>query len=67
MPPIKEKNEGRRRPGPPATGLGTPVQVRCQDDLLKSVDDWRAHQRPIPSRPEAIRQLAELGLKRGGK
>lgn len=33
----------------------------------RALVDWRAHQRPIPSRPEAIRQLAEIGLKRGGK
>lgn len=64
MAPNKEKTEGRRKPGPPATGLGTPVQVRCQDELLKAIDDWRADQRPIPSRPEAIRQLAEIGLKK---
>jgi hypothetical protein len=33
-------------------------------DLTEAVDSWRAQQRPIPSRPEAIRQLVELALKR---
>jgi hypothetical protein len=38
------------------------VLVRLHD-LLSSVDDWRSAQDDAPSRPEAIRQLVELGLK----
>jgi hypothetical protein len=33
-------------------------------DLLSAIDEWRANQPGIPTRPEAIRQLVELGLKR---
>jgi hypothetical protein len=39
------------------------VQVRCKDDFLREIDDWRSRQRPIPTRSEAIRQLAMIGLK----
>jgi hypothetical protein len=33
------------------------------DELTEKIDNWRSEQRPIPSRPEAIRQLVELALK----
>jgi hypothetical protein len=59
----KEKSQGKRR-GPAPTGQGTPIQVRVHEQFLKALDDWRSVQRPIPSRPEAIRQLAEIGLRR---
>lgn len=48
----------KRRP----TETGTPVLVRLQPDLLAVLDDWCSHQRPIPSRPEAIRLLVSRGL-----
>jgi hypothetical protein len=31
------------------------------------IDEWRAQLRPIPSQPEAIRRLVELGLKKAKK
>jgi hypothetical protein len=40
-----------------ASGQGEPVQVRIHKPLLSKIDDWCAKQRPIPSRPEAIRRL----------
>lgn len=44
--------------GRPATGRGTPIQVRVQPDLLADLDTWIAEQRdPKLSRPEAIRLL----------
>lgn len=48
--------------GRPATGIGTPVQVRLQDSIRDAVDDWRREQPDIPGRPEAIRRLVELAL-----
>ena len=39
------------------------IGVRVDDDLLKRLDDWRRKQEDVPSRPEAIRRLMELGLK----
>ena len=45
------------------------VGVRCHPDFLIKVDKWRAEQPPTPgqvgglSRPQAIRWLAELGLR----
>jgi DNA-directed RNA polymerase alpha subunit len=50
----------RKKPGPPATGKGTPILVRLQPDLLKALDSWATLN--TISRPEAIRRLVELGL-----
>lgn len=47
----------RRKPGPPATGKGTPIQVRLQPEQLKELDDWIASEGGEKSRPEAIREI----------
>ncbi len=61
----QENVQPRKKRGPPATGKGTPVQVRLQPDLLEMVDAY-ARQMKWPkrptmtqymSRPEAIRQI----------
>jgi Arc/MetJ-type ribon-helix-helix transcriptional regulator len=49
----------RRRP---ATGVGTPVHVRCSDEFLATLDAWRRRQADLPSRSEAIRRLVEEAL-----
>lgn len=61
--PGQEKKIAKKR-GRPATGTSPTIGVRVADALRLAIDDWRARQRPIPSRPEAIRQLAELGLRK---
>ena len=38
------------------------VSTRIQPTLLKRLDDWRREQPDLPSRPEALRRLAEKGL-----
>jgi len=38
------------------------VGARLQPELLKQLDDWRRAQPDLPSRPEALRRLAEKGL-----
>ena len=43
------------------------VTVRVASDALREIDDWRREQEDLPGRPEAIRQLVELGLKAKGK
>ncbi|KLK90295.1 hypothetical protein AA309_26555 [Microvirga vignae] len=43
----------------------TPVLVRLAPDQIKAVDAWRRQQSEIPTRPEAIRRLMELGLQPG--
>jgi hypothetical protein len=45
----------RKKPGPPATGKGTPITVRLQPPELALLDEWIAEQEIPPSRPEAIR------------
>jgi hypothetical protein len=61
---LQPKNQKRGRP---PTGLGTPVQVRLKDEFLAAVDDWRRNEPDLPNRPEAIRRLAEMGLKASAK
>jgi hypothetical protein len=39
------------------------IGVRVDADFLKMIDDWRRKQDDVPTRPEAIRRLVELGLK----
>jgi hypothetical protein len=46
-----------------AAVTGDLVGVRVQPDIAKLIDDWRRQQDDLPSRPEAIRRLVELGLK----
>jgi Ribbon-helix-helix protein, copG family len=53
----------RKRGRPATTGIGTLVGVRCHQDFLKRLDAWCKEHGKI-SRPDAIRRLAELGLKR---
>jgi hypothetical protein len=43
-------------------GAGMPVLVRLQPPLAERIDKWRASQRDLPSRAEALRRLAEIGL-----
>jgi hypothetical protein len=39
------------------------VTVRLERSSLTRLDDWRRNQPDLPTRPEAIRRLIELGLK----
>ena len=56
----------KRKGRPVTTGTGTTIGVRMLDAPLATLDAWIAKQKqPYPSRPEAIRRLVELGLKKG--
>jgi hypothetical protein len=59
----QETLQPRKRRGPAPTGIGTPVQVRLQAKDLAALDRWRANQKDVPTRPEAIRRLMERGLR----
>lgn len=48
--------------GRPATGKGTPVQVRLQPDLLAQLDSYIDRERQGMSRPEAIRLIVQMYL-----
>jgi hypothetical protein len=50
------KSQMRKKPGPPATGKGTPVMVRFQPNELGILDRFIAENHPEMSRPEAIRE-----------
>jgi hypothetical protein len=55
---TKKKRRGR----PPTTGIGTAINVRLPGEALDRLDAWIATQDDQPSRPEALRRLAERGL-----
>lgn len=48
--------------GRPKAG-STPITVATPPILLKDLDAWRSKQRDNPSRPQAMRYLARVGLK----
>ncbi|WP_265518916.1 hypothetical protein [Nitratireductor luteus] len=50
-----ENQTERRKRGPKPTGKGTPVLVRLQPELLRSLDMFIARSRVRMSRPEALR------------
>lgn len=52
----------QKKRGPKPTGKGVPIMTRLQPDILQSIDKWRESKWPVPSRPEAVRQLASIGL-----
>ena len=62
---VRKKIAKKR--GRPATGASPTIGVRVPDELAAQIDEWRAGERPIPSRPEAIRRLVEQALAAGGK
>jgi hypothetical protein len=39
-----------------------PISLKAPQSFLDKVDGWRAEQRPIPNRGDAIRTLVEAGL-----
>jgi hypothetical protein len=41
----------------------TPVMVRVPPDQLARLDEWRRRHQDLPGRPEAIRQLVDIGLR----
>lgn len=52
--------------GRPATGIGTPVQVRLNADQLALLDRWIAVSGEGLTRPEAMRRLMVLALQQAG-
>lgn len=48
---------------PRAKTTGALVGTRFQPDLLEAIDLWRKAQFDLPTRPEAVRRLVELGMR----
>ena len=42
-------------------------EMRLSPEFVARVDEWRRRQADLPSRAEAIRRLAEAGLKKTAK
>ena len=61
----KSSRVNMKTPKKRAAVTGDLVGVRVQPDMAKQLDDWRRKQEDLPGRPEAIRRLVELGLKKG--
>ena len=57
---ISDDKPKRRAPT-----TGTLVGTRFQANLLNAIDVWRKEQADLPTRPEAVRRLLELGMTRG--
>ena len=55
--------EKRKKRGPAPTGKGYTIGVRLQPDMLAKIDELRAQHDPVPSRPEAIRQIIAATFK----
>ena len=62
MDDATEKMQPQKR-GRPATGKGTPIQVRIQPDMLEWLDRERKKATPEKTRPEMVRWL--LGVVQG--
>lgn len=50
------------RPKRRAATTGILVGTRFQANLLEAIDNWRKEQIDLPTRPEAVRRLIELGM-----
>jgi hypothetical protein len=59
----KAKRVGRTR----TTDVGVQITVCCHASFLKRIDDWQARKAPELSRPQAINELAEIGLRQEEK
>ena len=57
----------RKKPGPPATVVGTLIGVRLHPPDLTALDEWASEQEDKPSRPEAVRGLLKEALGAGKK
>ncbi len=55
---VIKKSRGR----PKTTGIGTLVGVRFHESELRAIDGWLKKQPGNLTRPQAVRQLVELGL-----
>lgn len=64
---VQTNVQPQKKRGRPATGRGTPVQVRVQPELLARLDNFRKKRGNSFSRAEAFRRLVEVGLERGLK
>jgi len=52
-------------PTPPSSDepMTERLQIVASEAFVEKLDAWRAKQRKIPTRSEAIRRLVEIGLK----
>ena len=56
-------DNAKKRDRPTTTGTGDLIGVRVLPELMAALDTWIARQPvPKPSRPEAIRRLAQMSL-----
>jgi hypothetical protein len=55
----------KKRGRPPTGGRREGIMVRLEPDRLEALDAWIKKNDKSATRPEAIRRLVELGLKKG--
>lgn len=54
--------QSKSKRGRPATGVNPSIGVRMPEDEIDALDDWRAKQKGVPGRPEAIRRIVKAFL-----
>jgi hypothetical protein len=59
---IKSMKSIKKTGRPPTGRKGRPLQLYATDEFVEAIDAWRAIQRPIPNRSDAIRRLVEQAL-----
>jgi len=59
---VSDDTQSQNQRGRPATGTNPAIGVRMPPGEIAKLDQWRSRQPDLPSRPEAIRRLVELGL-----
>lgn len=70
---VKTKSaEHEKKTAPRPFRKGKPQQFYADDEFMSLVEEWRADQRPVPTKSEALRRLTALALeaeakKKGGK
>lgn len=55
----KSEDDGKKTAVPRQYRKGKPLQFYADDDLIARLDDWRAAQRPVLTRSDAIRRLLD--------
>ena len=60
--PVAIESPMNAKPRRRATTTGTLVGTRFQATLLEAIDSWRKDQIDLPTRPEAVRRLVDLGM-----
>ncbi len=60
----KDKKNIRGRGRPPGRSQDRILHMRVNDELIRTIDDWRRMEGDIPERTEAVRRMIRLAADR---